>query len=396
MPSNDGSIEFVSFLEGMVANNVITQMERREMDPIIEHVICSLTFLTTVEQDELVNAQSQGVTTYYDPPADLTTTFHSTGWKGINSVKLGFSLYAPNDWQIAFDRQAPPFSYNITTTDTTQTSETISMQIRINNRMDVHTYDADQMLIPSRTEIVKLDGKKVELKITDYQSRLGEPGGTNRPQLYATFEYIDKDHVVDGHLSVTGSAQQSSLSVFKEIISKLDLTELPEITYAWETFRNESLQFSVQYPEYMEYTQGGNSYTVFQGPITADGKANWPWIAILPMEFVVVPLGSNVEDYIAEHYQGRILDFNNNLKPPIVENEDKIYATVERVKEPVFTISGQPTVHYRLPESEFAIATDYFYVINYNQLLGIKIIHTGNQEDWVLYKQFLDGIVFDM
>lgn len=395
LPSNEGSIEFVSLLEGMVANNIITQKEQREMQKITEHIICSLTFLSEAELEALNKARNQNTPTYYDPPTDLTTVSGSSGWQGISSAMLGFSLYAPADWQIEFDKQAPVFSFKITPLEPLPSTDTASMQIRISRRMDVRSYDTDRMFKPTRTETVTIKGQKIKLDITDYQSRLGEPDGTDMPQLFATVQYIDEDHVVYGYLSATGSAQQSSLNTFREIISKLNLTKPSEVTYEWKTFRNESLQFSVQYPEYMEYTQGGNRYFVFQGPVTADGKANWPRIEILPKENVVVPLGSNVEDYITERYQGRILDFNNNLKPPIEDDMEKIYATVERVNEPVYTISGQPTVHYRLPESDFAMATDYFYVINYNQLLGIKIVHTGNKEDWALYKQFLDSIAFD-
>jgi hypothetical protein len=57
-------------------------------------------------------------------------------------------------------------------------------------------------------------------------------------------------------------------------------------------------------------------------------------------------------------------------------------------------ISGLPAVRLHVEQSPQAYGMDEYYVINGDQLFKITILHSGGQQDWDLYQQFLQSFTF--
>jgi len=108
-----------------------------------------------------------------------------------------------------------------------------------------------------------------------------------------------------------------------------------------------------------------------------------------------VPQGTNLKEYVADRVNKRFAPTLTLKNSPSPDDTEKIYSTIEWAEELQYTIAGEPTVHLHIPQSEYIDESDYFYVVNYNNLTEIKIVSAGGHKDWDLYKEFLDGISFD-
>jgi putative hemolysin len=142
----------------------------------------------------------------------------------------------------------------------------------------------------------------------------------------------------------------------------------------WKVYQNEKLGYSFHFPpEAIIISNEDPMKTVtIQGPLVDD--ENWPMIFFnhpndLP-EYVI-PEGEDLEDWLTEA----------NLL-----HDDRLDDRV---------IAGEQAIHLRQNTGEQAFPFDQYFFMKDGQLYSVVILHTGNQEDWKMYNQFLDSIQFD-
>jgi hypothetical protein len=114
-----------------------------------------------------------------------------------------------------------------------------------------------------------------------------------------------------------------------------------------------------------------NKSVQFSGPLV-EGE-HWPVLTVshYDSEFYRPPAGTNIGQWIAD---SEIITYD------AIDSE--------------MTIAGLPAVRLRAEAGPGWYASDAYYLIKDGQLFQILILHTGGQEDWVLYDRFLQGLTF--
>jgi putative hemolysin len=142
----------------------------------------------------------------------------------------------------------------------------------------------------------------------------------------------------------------------------------------WKVYENAKLGYSFHFPpDAMIISAEDPMKTLtIKGPMVDDEY--WPVIFFnhpYDQPEYLIPEGTDLEEWMAE----------NNL------------LMAERLDDRV--IAGETAIHLRQVTGEQAFPSDQFFFAKNGQLYSIVIWHTGNQEDWDLYNQFLDSIQFD-
>jgi len=396
-PDSDDFLEIANFLNGMVSHNVITQETADEMNTVIEGIVCSISFLSPEELEQVNNNQTAiHQPSYSEPPTDQKEVEEADGWHGVTSDEKGFSLVVPAEWNLDFDKNAPAYFYTITPKDESISGK-VRMGFRILPRSETYSFSTESYYgtDPVRTDHLLIAGKDTTVEIRDYDSRAAEPGGSDIPSRSGDLYFINETHSIYGYFNALQPDQESGLDVFESIISRLELRQYPEKEYEWKTITIDRLRLSVHYKDYLDTSRTSYMYMKFLGPVTADGENNWPYFEVTPVEYIVVPQGTNLKEYVADRVNKRFAPTLTLKNSPSPDDTEKIYSTIEWAEELQYTIAGEPTVHLHIPQSEYIDESDYFYVVNYNNLTEIKIVSAGGHKDWDLYKEFLDGISFD-
>jgi len=149
-------------------------------------------------------------------------------------------------------------------------------------------------------------------------------------------------------------------------------SQLP--SHDWETYRDERLGFSFQYPSEASIISnddplGGLSIV---GPLVGDG--HWPMISVshpANREEYRPPEGADLAAWLTEH----------NL--------------LGAQRLPDAQIAGTTAIHTRQDRSPQSYAFDSYYFAHSGQLYSIVVLHTGDKEDWSVYSQFLESVQFD-
>lgn len=144
-------------------------------------------------------------------------------------------------------------------------------------------------------------------------------------------------------------------------------------TDGWETYRDEVLTFSFQYPADATIQLDDNGHTVYvNGPVVDNNS--WPVFMISfpdDREDFRVPLGTNLKQWLIDH--------NLYIDQP----------------QPDATIAGTTVIHTRFPRGQQSFANDRFFFVHGEQMFVITILHAGDKENWDLYNRFLGSFKFE-
>jgi hypothetical protein len=143
-----------------------------------------------------------------------------------------------------------------------------------------------------------------------------------------------------------------------------------EIIDGWETFQNETLGYSFQYPPDATIETGDNPLKDLY--ISGAGMDGEFWSIAHPSdrEEFRPPQGVDLEQWLTDHY------------------------LVGEKRMPDTQIAGEPAIHYRHDRSPQSYADDRYYFAKDGQLYVVLIGHGGEMENWELNNQFLQSIHF--
>ena len=149
----------------------------------------------------------------------------------------------------------------------------------------------------------------------------------------------------------------------------------------WQIYENENPAYSFLYPAEatIEPGQDPQRAVTILGPLVED--ENWPMFYIgHPQDRAEYrpPADVELEQWLVEQ--------------SLVAAEDQ--PGMGEVRREGREIGGETAVHTRFERSQQSYAYDKYFFAHAGQLYSIVILHTGDQEDWELYNQFLDSFQF--
>jgi len=138
----------------------------------------------------------------------------------------------------------------------------------------------------------------------------------------------------------------------------------------WKPYLNVEFGYALWYPGDCQVMGANlNESVQFSGPMSA---GLWPVLTVMhyDSEFYTPPAGTDVEQWIAD--------------------SEMPYDAIDTDVE----IGGLPAVRLRYEGGPGWDASDAYFLIHDGQLFQILILHTGGQEDWMLYDSFLQSVTF--
>jgi len=136
----------------------------------------------------------------------------------------------------------------------------------------------------------------------------------------------------------------------------------------WKPYLNEAFGYEIWYPvDCMVMGADLNKSVTFQGLLVDDEY--WPVLTVA-------------------HYDS---DF---YRPPAGTDIGQWLSDMGFAYDEVVEIAGLSTAHARQDTGPGAYPSDQYFFIKDGQLFSISILHTGRQEDWDLYKNFLHSFTF--
>jgi putative hemolysin len=145
----------------------------------------------------------------------------------------------------------------------------------------------------------------------------------------------------------------------------------PEIIDDWQTYHNEQLGYSFQYPA--DARIGVDDNPLKSLSISGPGMGEEFWSISHPgdREEFRPPQGVDLEQWLTDHY------------------------LVGEKRMPDTQIAGTQAIHYRHERSPQSPADDRYYFARNGQLYVVLIGHGSETEDWELDNRFLQSIRFD-
>lgn len=142
----------------------------------------------------------------------------------------------------------------------------------------------------------------------------------------------------------------------------------------WKIYRNEQFGYRFEYPADAQIILDDELRGIISvaGPVI-DGES-WPQFMIShpgDREDYHPPEGVDLETWLRDH--------------ELIGDE----------RQSDVQIAGSTAIHTRHNRSPQSYAYDRYLFINSGQLFMVVIGHTGDQEDWELYKHFLESIQFE-
>jgi putative hemolysin len=144
-----------------------------------------------------------------------------------------------------------------------------------------------------------------------------------------------------------------------------------EIVDGWQSYRNEALGYSFQYP--------------------ADAKVG---IDDNPLKSLSISGPGMGEEFWGISHPGDREEFRPPEKVDLLQWLTDHYLVGEK-RMPDTQIAGTLAIHYRHERSPQAPADDRYYFAKGGQLYEVLIGHGGETEDWDLNNRFLESIQFD-
>lgn len=186
---------------------------------------------------------------------------------------------------------------------------------------------------------------------------------------------IIQNYRVSYALEVSSSAMEKN-SLSSQILNlkteneklKLSFKEyLPSDYTGWKLYENKKLGYFFMYPAdaSVNSTDLVNAIYIKSSDLDLDAS-----VIHFDSPFYHPPVGTDVAAWL----------------------KDKV--SYDEVGDRLLNIAGFNTLHLVTLKSTQVYASDDFYFIKGNQLFDIKIVHSGNREDWDLYYKFLKSFKF--
>jgi len=145
---------------------------------------------------------------------------------------------------------------------------------------------------------------------------------------------------------------------------KLSFKEFSPADFAeWKLYENKKLGYSFMYPADASVNSADFVNAVYVKSSNLDAS-----VIHFDSPFYHPPVGTDVTLWL----------------------KDKV--SYDEIGDRLLNIAGFNTLHLVTLKSVQVYASDDYYFIRGNQLFDIKIIHSGNREDWDLYYKFLKGV----